>query len=64
MGALGEDGLKGALALGPEVVAAVVVDHASLDRDEQHKRPTASDNRVRGAGVKNVRSSCLQHAFR
>lgn len=34
MGALGEDGLEGALALRPQVVAAIVVDHARLRRVE------------------------------
>lgn len=32
MGALGEDGLKGAFALCPQVVTAVVVNHARLRR--------------------------------
>lgn len=30
VGALGEDGLEGAFALCPQVVAAIVVDHARL----------------------------------
>lgn len=38
VGTLGEDGLEGAFALCPQVVAAIVVDHARLWFKKRRKR--------------------------